>query len=60
MTTTGTSKEILTSVLDEPELPFSVSDGALFPILAQHTTRYDVLKTWVFAVIPCVFRRLTN
>ena len=34
------------SVLDEPE-PFSVSDGALYPILAQHTTRYDVLKTWV-------------
>ena len=57
---TTASKEILTSVLDKPELPFSVSDGALFPILAQHTTRYDVLKTWVFAVIPCVFRHSTN
>ena len=33
--------------LDEPELPFSVSDGTLYPILAQHTNRYDVLKTWV-------------
>ena len=40
-----------TSVLDDP---FSVSDGALFPILAQHTTHYDLLKTCVF-VIQCVF-----
>ena len=55
LTMSITSKANLTYVLEEPELPFSVSDGALFPILAQHTTRYDVLKTWVFAVIPCVF-----
>ena len=34
------------SVVDEPQLPFSVSDGSLYPILAQHTNRYDVLKTW--------------
>ena len=33
--------------ISEPELPFSVYDGVLYPTLAQRTTRYDVLKTWV-------------
>lgn len=32
-------------VVVEHEPPFSVSDGTLYPILAQHTTRYDVFKT---------------
>jgi hypothetical protein len=38
------------TALDEPEPPFSVSQGNLYPILAQNTTRYDVVKMW--AVYP--------
>ena len=56
LTMSITSKANLTYVLEEPELPFSVSDGALFPILAQHTTRYDVLKTWDLLLFHVFFR----
>ena len=35
------------TVLDEPEPPFSVCKGTLCPVLAQNTTRYDVVKMWV-------------
>lgn len=40
------SKSNPITVLEEPEPPFSVSQ-ALYSILAQHTTRYDVVERWV-------------